>query len=52
MSSVVGTLIQHPVSILYTDGIATVEEGLEIRTVRAALIGASLEVLVFKKDDL
>lgn len=52
MSSVVGVLIKHPVSIFNTDGVAAIEVRVEVRTVGAALIRAALEVPVLIEDDL
>lgn len=48
----VGTLIQHPAATLHFDGVAAAEVGAQVRAVRAALIAAALEVLIFKEYNL
>lgn len=48
----VGPLVHHPVSTLHPDGVATGEVRVQLSTVIAALIGATLEVSLLKKDDL
>lgn len=48
----VRTLVDHETAALHPDGVAAVKEGVEVRAVIAALIAATLEVLVLEEDDL
>lgn len=45
-------LIHHPASTLHLNGVTAAEMRVQVSAVTAALIGTSLEVLVFIKDDL
>ena len=49
---VVGSLVDHKAAALHPDGVASVEEGVQVGTVAAALVRASLEVSVFEENDL
>ena len=49
---VVGFLIQHPAATLYLDGVAAAEVGVQVHTVTAAVITATLEILLLKKCEL
>lgn len=52
VAHVVGPLIDHEVAALHPDGVASVEVGVEVGTVAAALVRAPLEVSVLVKYDL
>lgn len=52
IAHVVGPLIHHEAATLHPDGVASVEVGVKIGTVAAALMRAPLEVSVFVKNDL
>lgn len=49
---VVGFLIQHPAATLHLDGVAAGEVGVQVHTVTAAVITATLEILLLKKCKL
>lgn len=52
VTCVVGPLVDHEAAALHPDGVASVEVGMEVGAVTAALVGAPLEVLVFVEYDL
>lgn len=52
MAQVVGPLVQDPGAALHSDRVTAAEVCVELRTVSAALIQATLEVSVFIKHDL
>lgn len=45
-------LISQPAATLYTDGVTAVQVRLQLCTVTTALIVTTLEVLLFKEDNL
>ena len=52
VAHVVGSLIDHPVTTVHSNGVAAVEMGMQVRAFTAALIGATLEVPVLVEDYL
>ena len=49
---VVGSLVDHPHAALHSDGVAVVEVRVQVHTVAAAVVAATLELLVLEKCDL
>lgn len=52
VAHVLRPLVDHPGPGLHPDGVAAVEVGAELRTVAAAFVVTTLEVLVLIKEDL
>lgn len=52
VTRVVGSLIDDPGPTIHTDGVAATDVGAELRTVTAAFIIMTLEVLVLIEEDL
>ena len=52
VAHVVGTLVHHEAAALHPDGVASVEEGVKVGAVAAALMRATLKVPVLVKYDL
>lgn len=52
VAHVVGPLINHKAATFHPDGVTSVEVGVKVGTVAAALMRVPLEVFVFVKYDL
>ncbi len=52
VSHVLGPLIDDPGPALHPDGVAAADVGAELRTVTAAFVVMTLEVLIFIEEDL
>lgn len=52
VTHVMGPLIDDPGPIVHSDGMTVSDVGTELRTVAAAFIVVTLEVLVFIEEDL
>lgn len=52
VAHVLGSLIDDPGPTLHPDGVTAAEVGAELRTVTAALVVTTLEVLVLVEEDL
>lgn len=52
VAHVLGFLIDDPGPTLHPDGVAAADVGAELRTVTAAFVELTLEVLVFEEEDL
>lgn len=52
VAHVVGPLVEHPGTTLHSNGVAVTEVSVELWTVSAALIIATLKVSVFIKHNL
>lgn len=52
ISTIVGLLVGHPASTVYSDGVAARKVGLHVSAVSTALIVTALEAFVFKESNL